>query len=287
MSNGGGGSHTAVQEERDKAMPDSDDMPRDVDFTTPNVARIYDYYLGGKDNYPPDRKAARLVLGAAPDLPLAALENREFVKRAMQFLARERGIRQFVDIGPGLPTQGSVHQLAHQHDPGANVVYVDNDAVVLTHSRSLLSGVSGVTIIIGDLREPERILADHELRTLIDFSRPVGLCMTLVLHFLPPDDDPYGVVARFRDALCAGSYLVLSHVTGDGRETGTLAGIGEVYQNANAPLIMRTREQATAFFNGFELVEPGVVFLSQWRPTGEYYAQGGTRWAYAGVGRKP
>jgi hypothetical protein len=109
-------------------MAESDDMPGEVDFTTPNVARMYDYYLGGKDNYPPDREAARLVLGAAPDVPLAALENREFLKRAMRFLAREQGIDQFVDIGPGLPTQGNVHQLARQHDPGAHVVYVDNDA---------------------------------------------------------------------------------------------------------------------------------------------------------------
>lgn len=287
MSNGGGGSHTAVQEEREKAMAENDDMPGEVDFATPNVARMYDYYLGGKDNYPPDREAARLVLGAAPDVPLAALENREFLKRAMRFLAREQGIGQFVDIGPGLPTQGNVHQLAHQHDPCAHVVYVDNDAVVLAHGRSLLHGVPGVTIIPGDLREPEPILADPELRALIDFSQPVGLCMTLVLHFLPPDDDPYGVVARFRDALCPGSYLVLSHVTGDGRETGTLTDIGGVYQDANAPLIMRTRDQVTAFFNGFELIEPGVVFLSQWRPTGEYFAQGGTRWGYCGVGTKP
>jgi len=287
MSNGGGGSHTAVQEEREKAMAESDEMPGEVDFTTPNVARMYDYYLGGKDNYPPDREAARLVLGAAPDVPLAALENREFLKRAMRFLAREQGIGQFVDIGPGLPTQGNVHQLAHQHDPGAHVVYVDNDAVVLAHARSLLHGVPGVTIIPGDLREPEPTLADPELRALIDFFQPVGLCMTLVLHFLPPDDDPYGVVARFRDALCPGSYLVLSHVTGDGRETGTLTDIGDVYQNANAPLIMRTRDQVTAFFNGLELIEPGVVFLSQWRPTGEYFAQGGTQWGYCGVGKKP
>ena len=132
-----------------------------------------------------------------------------------------------------------------------------------------------------------RLLDDPELGELIDFSQPVALCMTLVLHFLSPDDDPYGVVARFRDTLCPGSFLVLSHVTGDGRESGALTDIDDIYGNANAPLIMRTREQVTAFFSGFDLIEPGVVFLPQWRPSGEYYAQGGTRWGYCGVGKKP
>jgi hypothetical protein len=230
---------------------------------------------GGKDNYAADREAARLVLGAAPDVPLAALENREFLRRVMQYLAAERGISQFVDIGPGLPTQGNVHQLALQHNPG-----------VLAHSRGLLHGVPGVAAIAGDLREPDRILADPELAALIDLARPVALSMTLVLHFVPPDDDPYAHVTRFRDALCPGSFLGLSHVTGDGRELGTLAGIG-AYENASAPLILRTRSQVTEFFNGFQLIEPGVVLLSQWRPSGEYYAQGGTRWAYCGVGEKP
>jgi SAM-dependent methyltransferase len=286
MSNGGGGSHAAVREERGKAMPDGEDMPPEVDFTRPSVARMYDYYLGGKDHYAADREAARLVLGAAPDVPLAALENRELLRRVVPFLAEERGIRQFVDIGPGLPTQGNVHQLTRQHDPGARVVYVDNDASVLAHGSALLDGVPGVTIIPGDLREPGHILAAPELVGLIDFTRPVALLMTLVLHFVPPDDDPYGAVARLRDALCPGSFLVLSHVTGDGREPGMLTGV-DAYENASAPLVLRTREQVREFFSGFELIDPGIVFLSQWRPTGEYYAQGGTRWAYCGVGQKP
>jgi hypothetical protein len=204
----------------------------------------------------------------------------------MHYLAAERGISQFVDIGPGLPTQGNVHQLAHQHSPGAKVAYIDNDASVLTHSRVLLDGVPGITLLPGDLREPETILADPGLTALIDFSRPVALLMTLVLHFVPPADDPYSLVATYRDALCPGSFLVLSHVTGDDRDPGTLGGVG-AYENASAPLILRTRSQVQEFFNGFDLIDPGVVFLSQWRPTGEYHAQGGTRWAYCGVGEKP
>lgn len=285
MSNGGG-LHAAVREERGKAVPDRGEEAHTIDVTTPSVARMYDYYLGGKDNYAADREAARLVLRAAPDVPLAALENREFLKRAVHYLAAERGISQFVDIGPGLPTQGNVHQLAHRHNPGAKVAYVDNDASVLTHSRALVDGVPGVTVLPGDLREPGRVLAAPELAALIDFSHPVALFMTLVLHFVPPDDDPYGLVARYRDELCPGSFLVLSHVTGDDREPGMLTGVG-AYDNANAPLILRTRGQVQEFFDGFRLIEPGVVFLSQWRPAGEYHAQGGTRWAYCGVGAKP
>jgi hypothetical protein len=285
MSNGGG-LHAVVREERRTVVPDRGEEAHEIDVTTPSVARMYDYYLGGKDNYAADREAARLVLGSAPGVPLAALENREFLKRAMHYLAAERGISQFVDIGPGLPTQGNIHQLAHQHNPGAKVAYIDNDASVLVHSRALLDGVPGVTLLPGDLREPETILAAPGLTAVIDFSRPVALLMTLVLHFVPPADDPYGLVAAYRDALCPGSFLVLSHVTGDDREPGMLAGVG-AYENASAPLILPTRSQVQEFFNGFNLIDPGVVFLSQWRPTGEYHAQGGTRWAYCGVGEKP
>lgn len=148
MSNGGGGSPVALREEQAKAMPDSEYMPSGVDPATPSVARMYDYYLGGKDNYAADREVARRVLGAAPDVPLAALENREFLRRVVPLLVREHGVGQFVDIGPGLPTQGNVHQLARQHDPAAQVAYVDNDATVLAHGRALLHAVPGVAIIL-------------------------------------------------------------------------------------------------------------------------------------------
>ena len=230
-------------------------VPREVDFITPNVARIFDYYLGGKDNYAADREAARLVLGAAPDVPLAALENREFLKRAIPFLVAEHGISQFVDIGPGLPTQGNVHQLARQHNPDARSRLRRQRCRRAQARRILLHGVPEVTIVSGDLREPERILSHPDLGALIDFSRPVALLMTLVLHFVPPDDNPYEAVARFRDALSPGSFLVLSHVTGDGREPAALTEIA-AYENASAPLIMRSRAEIARFFNGFELVSP-------------------------------
>jgi S-adenosyl methyltransferase len=262
-------------------------VPNGIDVTTPNVARMYDFYLGGKDNYAADREAARRVLGAAPEVPLAALENREFVKRALQFLVREARIAQFIDVGPGLPTRSNVHEVVRQHNPEAHVVYMDNDPVVINHGQALLEKAPGVAIIDEDLREPEHILSNPALRKLIDFGQPVALCMTLVLHFIPESGNPYGIVACLREALCPGSYLVISHVTGDGRDSATLAEITSIYDRATAPLVMRSHDEITEFFAGFELVEPGVVFLSQWRSTGEFYSEGGTRWAYAGVGRKP
>jgi hypothetical protein len=267
--------------------PGDDGQPGSAtDFATPNVARIYDYYLGGKDNFVPDREAARLVLNAAPDIPLAALENREFVKRVIEFLVIEAGIDQFIDIGPGLPTQGNVHELVRQHDAHAPVVYVDRDPVVLTHGRALLGSRAGVAFIEGDARNPQAILTDPELRDLIDLSRPVAVCMSLVLHFIPDEEDPWSMVARLRDSIRPGSYLVLTHVTGDARNADTMSEIRGIYDEATEPLVPRTKDEFSRFFDGFELVPPGVVFTSQWRPTGEYYAKGGTRWAYAGVGRK-
>jgi hypothetical protein len=208
---------------------------------------------------------------------LAALENREFLRRATQFLVEESGIHQFIDIGPGLPTQGNVHQLARQHDAAAHVLYVDNDPVVLAHGRAILQTVSDVSIVEGDVRRPGDILANPELGELIDLSRPVALCMSLVLHFVSEAEDPYGIAGYFRDTLCPGSYLVLTHVTGDERDVSTVSEVTAVYDEATAPLVPRTRADVAKLFDGFELIEPGVVSLSQWRPTGEYHARGGAR----------
>jgi hypothetical protein len=251
-----------------------------------NVARMWDYYLGGSENTDADREAARLVLRAAPDVPLAALENREFLRHAVRFLAAEAGISQFIDIGPGLPTQGNIHQLVRPYDPQAHVAYVDNDPVVLARGGAHLAGIPGVVLVAGDLRDPAGILGHPGLREIIDFSRPAALCMTLVLHFIRDEDDPYGSAAKLCDALCPGSYLVVSHVTGENRDHAAVGQIADIYDQATAPLVMRTKDEIGQFFSGFELVEPGLVFLSQWRPVTQYYAGGGTRWAYAGVGRK-
>lgn len=171
MSNGGGRPRVAVRQETDEAITDHD-VSGTADFGIPNSARIYDYYQGGKDNYAADRETARRELSSSPDVPLAALENREFLKRAIRFLIVDQGISQFIDIGSGLPTQGNVHQLVRQRNPHARVAYVDNDATVLEHSRSLLHDLPAVTIVWGDLREPARILSHPDLRALIDFSHP-------------------------------------------------------------------------------------------------------------------
>jgi hypothetical protein len=258
-----------------------------VDPAIPNVAGMWDYYLGGNENTDADREAARLVLGAAPDVPLAALENREFLRHVVRFLAVESGISQFIDIGPGFPTRGNIHQLAREHNPHARIAYVDNDPVVLARGRAYLDRLVGVVLIPGDLRDPDGILGNAELRSIIDFSRPVALSMSLLLHFVRDEDDPYGSVARLCAAMCAGSYLVISHVTSENRDETALEEITGAYGHATAPMVMRAKDEIERFFTGLEMVEPGIVFLSQWRPSTEYYAGGGTRWVYAGVGRKP
>lgn len=268
-------------------MPDKVERIPVVDTKIPNVARMWDYYLGGGENFEADREAARLVLGAAPDVPLAALENREFLKHAVRFLADESRISQFIDIGPGLPTRGNIHELVRQHNEHARVAYVDNDLAVLARGHSYVDEIPEVILIEGDLRNPDDILSNLELRQLIDFSQPIALCMTLLLHFIRDEDDPYGSVERICNAMCPGSYLTISHVTGEIRDQAALGQITDTYERATAPLVMRTKEEIERFFAGFEIVEPGIVFLSQWRPVTEYYAGGGTRWAYAGVGRKP
>jgi S-adenosyl methyltransferase len=257
-----------------------------VDPAIPNVAGMWDYYLGGNENTDADREAARLVFGAAPDVPLAALENREFLKHAVRFLAAESGISQFVDIGPGLLTRGNVHQLAREHNSRARVAYVDNDPAVLARGGSYIDGLADVVLVPGDLRDPGGILGNPELRRIIDFSRPVALSMTLLLHFVRDDEDPYGCVARLCAALSGGSYLVISHVTRENRDEAALEHIAGAYDQATAPMVMRTKDEVERFFAGFEIVEPGIVFLSQWRPSTEYYAGGGTRWVYAGIGKK-
>lgn len=191
-------------------MRDDEAASLACDATVPNVARIYDYYLGGKDNYAVDREAARKVLGVAPDVPLAALQNRAFLQRAARFLVHEAGVSQFIDIGPGLPTQGNLHQIVHQYDPGAHVVYVDNDPVVLAHGRSLLQDARTCTIE-GDLRDPEQIFVNHELQRLINLSEPVALCLTLVLHFIPNNNDPHQLMAKLTSELARATVYLLGH----------------------------------------------------------------------------
>jgi S-adenosyl methyltransferase len=230
----------------------------------PSPARIYDYLLGGKDNYPADREAAEELLLAVPDLRMFARENRAFMNRAVRYLVAEAGIRQFIDIGAGLPGPGNVHEIAQGIDPQARVVYVDNDPVVLGHGRNMLQAVPNTAIIEHDLRQPAAILDDAELAKLIDFAEPVAVLLVAVLHFIDDADHPAGLIAELAAPLAAGSYLALSHATADSRPESAKG--EKVYERATAQAHARTREQVRDLVAGLDLVTPGLVWAPQWRP---------------------
>lgn len=235
------------------------------DSNIPNVARIYDFLLHGKDNYAADREAARKLLEAVPGAAVAARDNRAFLSRAVRFLAGEAGIRQFIDIGAGLPTRGNVHEIAHNVDPACRVVYADNDPVVTAHARALLASSPHVAAISADLRDPGHLLTHPAAEELIDFSRPVAVLMVAVLHFLPDSDDPWEIVRTCKSAMAPGSYLVLSHVTGDGSPAEAIRQAAEIYEHASAPGIARSRDQITRFFHGLDLIPPGLADAARWR----------------------
>ena len=239
-----------------------------LDPAVPNVARMYDYMLGGKENYESDRAAVASLIEMAPSVPMFARRNREFLNRAVRFVA-DQGVTQFLDIGAGLPTQESVHEVASAVSPAARTVYVDNDPVVLAHSRALLAGTPDVAFVAGDLRDPVRMLADAEVTRLIDFSQPVGVLLLAILHFVTDAEDPAALVAAFRDALPAGSYLILSHGTAHGAPPQVAARSDDaqrVYDNATSRITYRDPDAVAAMLDGFTLVEPGLVHISQWRP---------------------
>ena len=270
----------------------ADDWTTRINTGVPNPARIYDYFLGGKDNFPADREVAEQVVAIAPVARDIVEDNRAFLRRAVRLLAGEAGIRQFIDLGSGLPTQGNVHEIAQAVAPDARVVYVDNDAMVVTHSRALLAG-DNTAAIEADLRDSDSVMRHPEVRELIDFDQPIALLLMAILHFVPDDEDPYGIVARFRDALPAGSYLALSHGTRDiparpDMSPEAMAEMGakveRLYQLTTASLVTRTHAQVERFFDGFDLLDPGLVEIQLWRPDeADALLPGGF---YGGVGRK-
>lgn len=239
-----------------------------LDVTVPNVARIYDYLLGGKDNYAADRDAAGQLQAVLPDVAVACRQNREFLRRAVRYLAAEKGISQFIDIGSGLPTACNTHQIAQAARPGSRVVYVDHDPVVVAHSRALLEKSPDVAVVEADLRQPARITADRSLRNLLDLSQPTAFLLVAVLHFIRDSEDPHGIVAMLRSVMAPGSYLVISHVTHDSISREECDGGVSVYEKASAPVIPRRRDEVLRFFDGMHLVSPGVVNVSQWRARG-------------------
>lgn len=260
--------------------------PAGVDPNVPSSARIYDYALGGKDNYAVDRAVAEKVFALAPEMPVMARRNREFLGRAVRYLAAEAGIRQFLDIGSGLPTQWNVHQVAMETAPEARVVYVDYDPSVVTHGDALVATTDNVAFIRGDLREIDDVLGHPGLRRLIDFDRPVAVLLVAVLHFVPDAEDPHGTVSRLREIMAPGSHLAISHVTPDPHPEET-AELVEVSTRAGAPWVARSHAEVMEFFGGFDLVEPGLVTAPEWRPGITRKVNPEKMWVLAGVGRKP
>ncbi len=253
-------------------MGEADRSVRGIDTSVPNVARMYDYWLGGKDNFAADREAAERQSAAIPALPWLARQNRDFLRRAVRFLAGE-GITQFLDIGSGLPTNQNVHEVAQEVNPEARVVYADIEPVVVNHAQALLSG-SRTAAIRGDVCHPDEILGAPEVRRLLDLSQPVAVLVLAVLHIIPDEADPAGAMARLRAAMAPGSYLVISHadvspahVVGTKRLSETARELDDAIKAAAVP--GRTRDEIAAFFGDMTLVEPGLTDIWAWRPEGD------------------
>jgi S-adenosyl methyltransferase len=256
-----------------------------LDTSIPHSARMYNYWLGGRDNYAADRAAAEQVIAGQPSILESVRANRAFLRRAVQFLAGEAGIRQFLDIGTGLPTADNTHEVAQAITPDARIVYVDNDPIVLTHARALLTSTpQGVTTYIqADARDPERIL--REAAGMLDLSQPVAVMMLAVLHYVPDADDPAGIVRQVMSGVPPGSYLALSEATRD-IDTDSITGAAARFnsQRVASPFTPRTRAEISAYFDGLDLVEPGLVPIPQWRALS---SRARLVPAYAGVARKP
>lgn len=253
----------------------------------PSPARMYDALLGGWHNFEADRRAAMIATAMVPDLPQVALSNRAFLRRSVRFLV-QNGIRQFVDIGSGIPTAGNVHEVAWEADPECRVQYVDIDSVAVAHSRAILAGDDRAGVIEGDLRSPEALFGDPRLYELIDLARPVGMLLVGVLHLLNDAEDPAGVVAAIRDRITPGSYVVISHLT-TAQRPDEAAVLGEQAQReSGVGIYFRSREEIVAMFEGLTVVEPGVVEWSLWRPESaeDVHEAPGRSLGLAGVGRR-
>ncbi|MFL6117538.1 MAG: SAM-dependent methyltransferase [Catenulispora sp.] len=261
--------------------------PAGIDIDRPSAARAYDYVLGGIHNFEVDRQLARRLTEATPDLAQHARANRAFLQRATRYLVGA-GVRQFLDLGSGIPTNGNLHEVAQSAAPDSRVVYVDIDPVAVAHSRQILADVEHCAIVEEDLRRMPAILEHEDVRRLIDFDRPVAVLLLALLHAIPDTDEPYKVLAGLRDRLAPGSYLVISHSTGE-RRPDEARKMEELSKKSPTALHMRSREEIGLFFEGYELVEPGLTWVSQWRP--DPAAGGGAAeqsdMLLGGVGRKP
>ncbi|WP_307874877.1 SAM-dependent methyltransferase [Frankia nepalensis] len=259
-------------------------VPRELRTDMPHLARIYDYWLGGKNNYPADRAVAEAMIRTVPEICEGVRVNRAFLRNAVHFLAADCGIRQFLDIGTGLPAADNTHEVAQRVAADARIVYVDNDPLVLLHARALLTSTpEGVTAYLdGDVRDPASIL--EQAAATLDLTQPVALMLVALMHAIPDDQDPYAAVCALREAVAPGSYLVLSHLGLDvyPERTHLKAGVDQVNAAAPGTLFPRTRDQVARFFDGWELIDPGLVPAPAWRMTSESVSA-----MWAGVARKP
>ena len=275
-------------------MSETEQAPPGVDPATPSPARMYDYYLGGTHNFPVDREAAERIRAQSPDLEDAMWANRAFHQRAARWMAAERGIRQFIDLGSGLPTLGNTHEVVQEAAPLARVVYVDIDPMVQAYASELLADDGTTAVVTADLRDPDRVLADPGLRRLIDWTEPAGLLMTAVMHFVADSSDPWGLVARYAGLLAPGSYLALSHFTYEGLPPVLVQTGKDEYAKATQPVHPRSREEIERFFTGLEIVpphkgaEPAVTYAGLWAAEDPDLADSdGSRWWLAAVARRP
>jgi hypothetical protein len=263
-------------------------VPTGIDVSVPSVARMYDYFLGGKDNFPSDREASDALAEAAPGTQALAINNRRYLQRAVRVLAEEYGIRQFLDHGSGLPTQDNVHQIAQRVDPASRVVYIDSDPIVLAHGRALLADNDRTTVITADMRDTEAIWSAPEVVKLIDPGEPVAALFVSVLHCIPDADDPAGLVRRVLDRLAPGSFVVVSHLVGeDDADRERLTDFMLTATQGNWGRV-RKADDVRSWFEGLELLDPGLVEISTWRPDGtDGPVQETSEWIeFGGVARK-
>ncbi len=274
-----------AEKREDEGLADAS-QPAEIDTSVAHPARVYDYWLGGTVNYPADREAAERVLAATPGLRFRVQANREFLARAVRYLAGEAGIRQFLDIGTGIPSADNTHQVAQAVAPDARVVYADNDPIVLAHAHALLaSDPQGATQYVhGDVREPAAIL--RAAAQTLDLTRPAALMLLGMLHLISDSEDPYRIVAGLMDALPSGSYLVISHPASD-IGPGQAEAQRRYNERVSTPQTLRTRDEVARFFTGLDLVPPGLVYVHTWRPGPADAAPDGTASAWGGVARKP
>lgn len=274
-------------------MSEADEAPPGVDPTTPTTARLYDFYLGGSANFAADRAMAKRMFELVPEVSEGAWANRGFHQRAALWMA-ERGVRQFIDIGAGLPTQGNTHEVVLKDSPEAKVVYVDIDPMVFAHAAALLTGGASTAFVQADLRDPDAVLGSPELRSLVDFAEPVGLLMTAVMHFVTDKEDPWGLVTRYVAGLCPGSYLALSHLTSESKPRQAVEGGSELYESMSQNVALRSKADIMRFFDGLEIVppyegaEPDLTFVGTWGAVDAAMADSdGSRWLYCAVARRP